>query len=438
MNQPGAVQRIRTGVLVAIAIVLALYGLEAHARREAVPTPAMHSDQAAYLAYARQMRESGYTFTGTRNRMPIFPFLLSLIYRPGMSDAEFLKRAQSFNVNLSILLLALIFLIFRQFFPSYHALALLAITAFGVFLYRTPIVQAEPLFYFLSFCAFVLLVRLLLAPRWWLSILAGAAVGLAYLTKASMLPVLPLWAAVFLAQTIARSRIGSDIGVLARNCGLLLLVLSSFLAVVFPYIQTSKRLYGHYFYNVNSSFYMWCDSWPEAVAFTQVYNDPARRRELGPDQLPSAAKYWRQHSLGHIAQRLGNGLATMVTRNAKPSGYYKFMLLFTVVGVFALRRHELAMQVVKERTFAAIFCILFMAVYVLLYAWYGAIITDSRFILSLFLPFIFAGSLFLLRVFDEQRHAICGRQFATAKLFAASLIGLATIDAAYNARHLFG
>jgi hypothetical protein len=438
MNHSAAVQRMRDGILLAAAIVLMVYGFEAQARREAVPTPAMRSDQAAYLAYARQMRESGYTFAGTRNRMPVFPFLLSLIYRPGMDEAEFLKRAQSFNVNLSILLLALLFVIFRAFLPNYHALALLVTTAFGVFLYRAPIVQAEPLFYFLSFCAFVLLVRLLVAPRWWLSILAGTALGLAYLTKASMLATLPLWLGAFVVQIISGLRRANALRALTGDFALLLGVLASFLVVVFPYIQTSKRIYGHYLYNVNSTFYMWCDSWPEAVAFTEIYNDPERRRQLPPDQFPSAAKYWREHSLAQVAERLGTGLATMVTRSAKLTGYYKFVLLFVLAGVFALRRCESAIALVKARALVAAFCVLFMAVYVLLYAWYGAIITDSRFILSLFLPFVFAGSLFLLRLFHGQSYAICGRRFAVAKLFAGSLIALATVDAAYNARHLFG
>jgi hypothetical protein len=438
MNRAAAVRHMRGGTSLALVIVLAIYGLEAHARRGAEPTPAMHSDQAAYLAYGQQMRESGYRFTGTRNRMPVFPFLLSLIYRPGMDEAEFLSRAQSFNINLSILLLALLFLLLRNFFPSYHALALLVIAAFGVFLYRAPIVQAEPLFYFLSFCAFVLLVRLLITPSWWASILAGVTVGLAYLTKASMLPAVPIWSAVFIAQIMFRFQRGTGLRVVARECGVFLLVLASFLVVVFPYIQTSKRLYGQYFYNVNSTFYMWCDSWPEALAFAEVYNDPARRPGLAGEQLPSAAKYWREHSLGQIAQRLGNGLATMVTRSAKLTGYYKFVFLFAVAGVFALRRRGAVMQFVNERAFAASFSILFIGVYVILYAWYGAIITDSRFILSLFLPFIFAASVFLLRIFRGQRSAISGRHVPVAKLFASCLIGLALIDAGYNARHLFG
>ena len=43
------------------------------------------SDQSAYMNYARQMVESNYTFTGGRNRMPVYPFLQSLFIDPGMS-----------------------------------------------------------------------------------------------------------------------------------------------------------------------------------------------------------------------------------------------------------------------------------------------------------------------------------------------------------------
>src|ERR1051325_8422756 len=91
-------QLVRRHRLAALVLaILAIYGCEAHARRQLMATPASLGDQGAYLAYAQQMSETNYTLTADRNRMPIFPFLLSLIYRPGESEVEFLTRAQSFN-----------------------------------------------------------------------------------------------------------------------------------------------------------------------------------------------------------------------------------------------------------------------------------------------------------------------------------------------------
>src|SRR2546423_14913945 len=223
------------GVILGVLAILTIYGFEAHARSRQKSSPAMLGDQDAYLGYARHLYESNYTVTEDRNRMPVYPFLLSLIYRPGMSEEEFLLRAQAFTVNLAIVLLAVLFLILRRFFPPWPALGLLATTAFGVFIYRAGKAQVELLFYFVSFCAFVLLLQLFVRPRWWLAALAGATTGLAHLTKASVLPALGIWAVVFGAGIIWAERPDRW-----RRLVLLAIVIAVFFAVVFPYIRTSK------------------------------------------------------------------------------------------------------------------------------------------------------------------------------------------------------
>src|SRR5688500_2659484 len=174
---PGKPLLRQRSVALVVLLVLTIYAFEAHAPRRALSKPPSSGDQGAYLGYARHQYESNYTVIEDRNRMPIFPFLLSRIYEPGLSEAQFLTRAQAFNVNLSILLLFLLFLIFRRFFPPWHAVALLTGTAFCVFMYRAINAQAEVLFYFVSFCAFVLLLRTLITPRWWLAALGGATMG---------------------------------------------------------------------------------------------------------------------------------------------------------------------------------------------------------------------------------------------------------------------
>lgn len=417
-------------VALAVCIILAFYGWVAHARRELDPTPLSRGDQAAYLAYARQMYDSHYSVAGDRNRMPVFPFLLSLVYRPGMSDAEFLARAQSFNIDLSILLLGLFFLMLRRFFASFYSVALLVVAAFGVFVYRAETVEVEPLYYFLGFFAFILLLRMLIAPRWWLAISAGAATALAYLTKASMLPTLAIWSVVFASQVVWERRSHRRLREIGWRFGHLLLALGTFAALVFPYERTSKRLYGHYFFNVNSAYYMWCDSWPEAVAFTKSYRAHA---DFPPDQRPSPAKYWREHSAVQIAGRFLHGLKTFATRSAKLAGYYKFVLFFALSGtVLSARRWPLPGGLIKSELFGASFCFVFFFCYILLYAWYDAVVTDSRFLLSLFLPFLFVASKFVLALGEDRSFTIRRHRLSFTDLVAAVLICLAFIDVGYN------
>ena len=436
MSKSGVRQFLRErGVVLAVLVILTIYGFEAHARRSLMSTPASLGDQGAYLAFAQRMQETGYGYVSERNRMPIYPFLLSLIYRPGLSETQFLRDAQAFNVNLSIVLLLLLFLIFRKFFLPLHALALLCATAFGVFLYRAGNAQTEVLYYSVSFCAFVLLLRMMIAPRWWLAALSGATVGVAHLTKASILPALGIWVAVALAQLLwgARARHGGRSSDAWRRLGMLLLVIATFLAVVFPYIQTSKRIYGQYFYNMNSTFVMWCDSWPEAWDFMISYLPENRWRELPPEQIPSPLKYWREHSVADIGYRVVHGLRRLATQNAMPIGYYKFVIAFAVAaGVLCLRQSRRARQLLAENPFAAIFCFLFFAVYLLLYAWYDRLANDTRFILSIFLPFVFALSIFVLRLGDDSNVSCFGRHLPFAKFIGYLLICLSLIDVLYN------
>jgi hypothetical protein len=429
----------RRGIALLVLVILTIYGFEAHARRRAMSVPAHLGDQGAYLAYARHLYESNYTVVEDRNRMPVYPFLLSLIYRPGLTEEEFLTRAQVFNVNLSLVLLLLLFLVFRKFFPSLWAVALLAATAFGVFIYRADKVQTEVLFYFVSFIGFVLLVRMLVAPRWWLGVLAGGTMGVAHLTKASVLPALGIWSVLFLLKLLWDFSRGRDRPSFTgwHGAGMLLVVLAAFLTVVFPYIQTSKRIYGHYFYNVNSTFVMWCDSSTEGWEFINAHAIKDEWRTLPPEQLPSPAKYWREHSIRQIARRLFSGSLDLATQNARAIGYYKFVVVLLATGLFlCLRRTSRIREVLVRAPFAAAFCVLFFLAYFVLYAWYDAIVNDTRFVLSIFLPFLFAASILAMRLGSSRVISFAARQFAFEQFFPGLLLGLALIDVLYNTRYL--
>ena len=270
-------------------------------------------------------------------------------------------------------------------------------------------------------------------PQWWLAVLAGATTGLAHLTKASVLPALLVWAAVFAAQILWTFRTDPW-----RRLGMLALVIAAFLAAIFPYIQTSKRIYGTYFYNVNSTFVMWCDSSREAYEFLLAHGNKDEWRKLPPDQLPSFRKYWREHSLAQIARRIVNGSLDLATQNARAIGYYKFVIALLMAGaLLAKRQRTLVREIVARNRFAAAFCVMFFAGYFLLYAWYDAIVNDTRFVLSIFLPFVFAASIFVLRLGRDRVVSLGGRRIPFEEFLAGLVLSLALIDVCYSAPSLF-
>ena len=383
----------RLAVFILLGAIVGVFLFVAHARRLHSPVPITMGDQESYLRYARRMAESNYSYVGGRNRMPIYPFLLSLLYRPGMSEAEFLKRAQAFNVNLSAAVLVALFFLLRRYFPALFALALVAGVAFGVLIVRAPAVQVEVLFYFSFFCLFLAFCRLLVRPSRLFAALTGALAGITFLLKASVLPALALVSVIFLAKAIWERR-----ACFWREAISVALLLAAFLVVVGPYIRNSKRVYGQYFYNVNSTFYFWTDSWPEARAFSKRSGDTDHWPSLPAEEIPSASKYWREHSLGQIAGRLLGGMAELATHNARLDGYYKYVLLLVGTAlVLALRSRAVFIEWVKRRAFLSVFVLLFFLAYFCLFAWYTRLSAESRFLLTIFLPVIFAAAYVIVR-----------------------------------------
>ena len=149
-----------------------------------------------------------------------------------------------------------------------------------------------------------------------------------------------------------------------RGLGMFLLVIGAFAAVIFPYIRTSKDVYGTYFYNMNSTFMMWCDSLPEGEAFLIAYGEAGKWRELPADQ----------DSFGHEIlagtfrlpdwPSFGARIEGVATQNAMVIAYYKFMFVFALIAVFELmRRPRSRSSLIGEKPFAAVFLPLFLLVY---------------------------------------------------------------------------
>jgi hypothetical protein len=340
--------------------------------------------------------------------MPVFPFLLSLFYEPGLSSEAFFSRGKLLNTAISLLSLPLFFWIFRRYLPLFTAVNLLLIHAFTVYMFKAPFVQAELLFYLLNFLGFLLMCRLLWRPvkqgNWKTGVFTGILLGIAHLTKASILPGLALFVGIATLQAIFRKFAQrAQTRQFLLNLATPMLVLFFFLLTIWPYIKNSKEQFGHYFYNVNSTFYIWYDHWDEVEAGTKAYGDRISWPAMPPEEIPSAAKYFREHSLAQILQRLFEGLLVIFITTINSYGYLPyFCLLFGFVLVLLLQNREQTRAIFKQHPFLTLFVIGFFSLYILLYAWFWPISSGNRFALALFSPAMFTLAFLLFRLFENR------------------------------------
>ena len=405
---------------VAVLVLGGLYINGARRHMREVNTSMENTDQGSYLEYAVNMRETGYAYIGNRNQMPVYPFLQSLAYDPDATLDQIFARGKALNIALSIVLLVGLFLVWRRRFPLLQTTALLLVTAFTVFLFRAAYVQVELLYYVLTFGSFLFLCRMLEAPSWRLALLAGAWLGLTHLTKASILPALGLFLIVsllragWIAFRTARgepTQAEPGFRALGRGLAQLGIVVLVFLLTISPYLVTSKRVFGHAFYNVNSTFYMWYDTWADAMHGTIPHGDRIGWPTMPPEQLPGPAKYVREHTVDDVVSRIEKGTRFLFGEAVRTYGYWKYVVFYGAVAIVILAMNwRWTLEMIRRHAFVILFGLGYFVGYALLYAWYVPIARGNRLVLALYLPFMFAvGCLLLARAGADgpRRKAPC-------------------------------
>lgn len=421
------------GVACAVAFFAAIYWLGAERHLHVVNVDPERHDQSAYLDYAREMAESQYSVVGHRNHMPLFPFVLSLTYRDDLTPEQWFKRAKYTNLVLSLFAVAAVWATARTRLASLDASLLTLIAAFTLYVYKAGYTQGEVLYYTLLFAVFAAMLYLLRRPSWLVAAGSGAIAGLAYLTKAAIPPLLVL----FGVWTVTGATAGGRTQIPARVGAAAILALV-FLASVFPYISTSKERFGHWFYNVNTTFYIWYDSWDDAVAGTRAHGDGEHWPDLPPEQIPSASRYLREHSVEQIVGREVDGLRQLERNLDAPITYGsytqsfgagRYLRLYAVLCLVAvLLRPRLAWRIVagEQRWVVAGFALSYFAASIVLYAFYVPIAPGPRHALALFVPIVFCAFAFLAHpLWRDSPVAAFGRRLTPRALHLFGVAWLA-------------
>ncbi len=385
-------------ILLGLTIVLFIWAAKRQSVR--VNTDRYSIDQSAYMDYAKGMAQTNLQFVGGRNRMPIYPGLMSFFYKQGMSDEDFFERGKNVGIVIGLVGLAVAFLVFSRVSKPMDALTGTLVAMFTVFAYKSPYFQTEVLFYAINLVLFYLLLLLVRNPQVRTAVLAGLVGGAAHLTKASVLPALLLAALLVVAHGAVglwRRNYDADAPPVDRSPSRYVLdhlfsvtvLLGCFLLVIFPYISTSKERFGDYFYNVNSTFYMWYDSSDEVKQGTRAHGDRQGWPDMPEEQIPSLRKYVREHSIGEILERFTRGLLDLRNWIIRSYGYAEFLLVYVIaLMLLFIQNKSLWPSHLLRRVhpLVLIFVLGYFLGYTLLYAWYTPIAGGDRFILSLFLP----------------------------------------------------
>ncbi len=303
--------------------------------------------QYPYLRYAEGMaREGLLSHWGDRNRMPLVPAIVSAVYRPDWE--AFSAAAATAGLTLNLCLFAgVAWLCHRLLRP---ALAVPAVLVWGlvVLLPKASFVQAETPYYALLLISLWLTVVALRTPGLRPGAAAGAAYGVTYLAKASVLPALAAWWVVAAAMAW---RGGADRPVEAvivapptrvrgpmrgRHLTCIAAGVIGFVVVAGLYLYGNQTRFGRLFYNVNSTWYFWCDSWAEAEALAARYDLEHRPPPAGAADLPGPARYFREHSIAHAARRLAYGAGVLLTLAAS-NGYGWCLLVAIALAIIAPR-----------------------------------------------------------------------------------------------------
>ncbi len=425
-----------SAVVCVVFLILFWYG--ALERMEKVKADGNYLDQGAIMWYAKELHDTNYRWHGDGNRSPLYPVIQSLFYDTKMPWESFLVQGKYVNLILSLFILVGLFVVFRRYLGLVQTTALLGITAFTVFIFRAGYANPAHLFYFLSFVAFLLMCRMFVNPNPWTGILCGLTAGLAYLTKVSMLPGVIVFIVVFVMKEVftllaGRSKTAGaatpDKGLAYRLVGLGLFVVL-FMGVISPQIAANKRVFGTYFYNVNTTFYTWYDSWEEAKRGTRAHGDRKGWPEVSPDRIPGPSKYWREHTIGEISARLFIGSVLVTVTCVTSHGWFKYVLILAgmaLIGV--ITNFSASVKKAGEQPFLIGFVLCYLGGYFVAYCWNGVIGAHSRYILSLFLPYVFSCSMVISATSgDRNALTIFGRQVSFSGISGYILLVMICIE----------
>ena len=371
------------------------------------------NDQLVYLKGAMDMPPSHFQHFVPRMRMPMYMWLLGVAaifqHPTNVPDADlnsFYPVAQAYSVGLSLVWLFAMFFLLRRWLGNWIGLCFIGVVGAQLYVLRGPYVQPE-----LTLTAFITVTIAWLAyslhrPSWFNGMICGFLLCGWFLTKASAQIGFGLFGAFLGLKWLLAPR-GQKMPYII--CGLV--TVAAYILPMSPYLWNSYQIFHNPFYNVQGKYYMWATDVDEKHFLQKTSLD--RNLDYITDhpervaELPSSAKYWREHpwqspalqkntrdlkTIG-IVDRLFHGMDMMFN-----DAFDEYMGLYFMIGVWicivlwamAVYWQDAASRL-WEYKWELLFATVLVSLFAFLFGWFVPIKAGPRLINSVALiPLFFA------------------------------------------------
>jgi len=392
---------LRTMLWLALALLVLGYAgaaLEHGKKCNLVPES---NDQMVYMKYASGMVETNYDMFVSRMRMPMYMWLLSLAATPNQTYTDFFPVAQAFSVVLSLVCLGVMFMALKRWLGNAMGICFTLAAAGQLFILRASYVQPELVLTTIITITVAWLAYAMRNPNWQNGALCGLLLCAWFLTKASAQITLFLFCFFLGAKWLTAKRGGKMPFII---CALATVTL--FLVPILPYLWNSYKIFGEPFYNVQGKYFMWA-SVAEGKAIAKKEDEKHWLQSLGLDRgfdnvtpeirarLPGAGKYWREHSMNEIEQRILRGM-DLLWKAAYPqyTSLWLMLLIWAGIALSAMAVNwPVALAALLRWRWELLFVSVLLAAFVVLFAWFVPLRAGTRLITSVSLvPIFFAAA----------------------------------------------
>lgn len=330
---------------------------------------------------------------------PLWPWLMG-----GFASEppdELFMSGKWLNMLMSCALMVLLGVVAAKAFSFTGSAAIILMGGFGVILERSAFFSPDAIYYLLVVLTWLCGLSLIRQNRLWVYAVFGVFLGLTFLARPPIWPLLTSFLVVSFIRTISEAMRSDDEKAEESSwvnsnqlVGFAMLV-TAFLIITGPRLSFANERFGNPLHSYQN-YFVWMENGAEAGSFKAAFSDRESLETLTLLTRPGAIRYLRENGFGSMIERASEGIVQEIKASALGRsswilfyGFFVFLVVAFIHRWVMTRQHD---EVWRVRGASARWMLLFvilMSGSTLFYAGIGnRVIQGNSITTSLFVPLL--------------------------------------------------